>query len=268
MLSNLHGAIDGRSPTWKRQLPMANSDELSLPIIFALDTSSKRASMAVARGGRLIVSHQGDADEKRSESVWAETDALLGEAGLTINDVDLFSVCTGPGGFTGLRVGIAAIKGLAVATEKRVIGVTSLEAVALLAAPAQQVFATVYAYKGEVYSQLFRFDDEGLPVAQEPPVVSISIKAIERVAHLEGVVFAGEWAVANAEFIKATGRSVNMKNRSPAEAIAEIAFKKYGRSGGEAPEHVRACYVKVSEAEIKLSEGVLGSKIKRVVKQD
>lgn len=247
---------------------MSNSDELSLPIIFALDTSSKRTSMAVARGPRVIAGYQGVADEKQSERLWGETDSLLGEAGLTINDVDLFSVCTGPGSFTGLRVGIAAIKGLAAATEKRVIGVTSLETVAFLAAPAQQVFATVNAYKGEVYSQLFRFDDEGVPVAQEPPVVTLSVKAIERVANLDNVVLAGDWAVANYEFIKATGKSLNTSNRLPAEAIAEIAFRKYARSGGEYPEHLRACYVKVSGAEIKLSEGVLGSKIKRVIKQE
>ncbi len=247
---------------------MSNSDEQRLPIIFALDTSSKRASLAVARGTKLIGSYQGVADEKRSERLWAEIDSLLSESGLTINDIDLFSVCTGPGGFTGLRVGMAAIKGFAAATRKRVVGVTSLEAVAFLAAPAQQVFATVNAYKGEVYSQLFSLDEEGLFVAQEPPVVTIATKAIERVAHLDNVVFAGDWAAANAEFIRATGKSVSTTDRLSAEAIAEIAFRKYARSGGEDPERLRACYVRVSEAEIKLSEGVLGSKIKRVVKQE
>ena len=223
--------------------------------------------MAIARGPQLIASYQGVAEEKRSERLWAEIDSLLGEAGLKINDIDLFSVCTGPGGFTGLRVGIAAIKGFALANQKRVVGVTSLEAVAFLAAPAQQVFATVSAYKGEVYSQLFRIDDGGAPVAQEPPAVTISMKAIERIAHLDEVVYAGDWAVANAEFISGMGRTVKTSNRLTAEAIADIALRKYTRSGGENPEQLRACYVRVSEAEIKLSEGVLGSKIKRIVEQ-
>ena len=262
------GQLAADAPAYKRQLLMANTDGQSPPITFALDTSSKRASMAVARGTRLIASYQGAADEKRSEKLWAETGFLLGEAGLTINDIDLFSVCTGPGGFTGLRVGIAAIKGFAVANRKRVVGVTSLEAVAFLAAPAEQVFATVNAYKGEVYSQLFRLDDGSMPVAQEPPAVTISTKAIERVAHLDKVVFAGEWAIANAEFIRGTGRSVSTSNRLMAEAVAEVAFRKYARSGGENPEQLRACYVRVSEAELKLSEGVLGSKIRRVLEQE
>ena len=93
--------------------------------------------MAVARGASLIATLQGDADEKRSERLWGEIDSLLSEAGLKINDVDLFSVCIGPGGFTGLRVGIAAIKGFASANSKQIVGVTSLEAVALSAAPAE-----------------------------------------------------------------------------------------------------------------------------------
>jgi len=231
-------------------------DKSSLPIILALDTSSKRASMAVARGPHLIGTLQGEADEKRSERLWGEIDYLLKEAGLTIRDVDLYSVCIGPGGFTGLRVGIAAIKGFATANKKQIVGVTSLEAVALSAAPARQVFATVNAYKGEVYSQLFRFDDAGLPVAQEPPLVTTSIKVLERIASLDNTVLAGDCADSNAG------------NRLQAEYIAEIAFKRYDQSNAQNPEQVRACYVRPSEAEIKLSEGLLVNKIKRVLKQE
>jgi tRNA threonylcarbamoyladenosine biosynthesis protein TsaB len=212
--------------------------------------------MAVVRGPHLIGTLQGEADEKRSERLWGEIDYLLKEAGLTIRDVDLYSVCIGPGGFTGLRVGIAAIKGFATANKKQIVGVTSLEAVALSAAPAQQVFATVNAYKGEVYSQLFRFNDAGLPVAQEPPVVTTSIKVLERIASFDNTVLAGDCADSNAG------------NRLHAEYIAEIAFKKYAQSKAQNPEQVRACYVRPSEAEIKLSEGLLGSKIKRVLKQE
>jgi tRNA threonylcarbamoyladenosine biosynthesis protein TsaB len=231
-------------------------DKPSLPIILALDTSSKRASMAVARGPHLLGTLQGEADEKRSERLWGEIDSLLKDAGLNIVDVDLYSVCIGPGVFTGLRVGIAAIKGFATANKKQVVGVTSLEAVALSAAPARQVFATVNAYKGEAYSQLFRFDGAGLPVAQEPPAVTTSLKVLERMASLDNTILAGDCSDSNAG------------KRLYAEHIAEIAFKRYVRSNAHNPEQVRACYVRPSEAEIKLSAGLLGSKIKRVMKQE
>ncbi|HEX5734682.1 MAG TPA: tRNA (adenosine(37)-N6)-threonylcarbamoyltransferase complex dimerization subunit type 1 TsaB [Blastocatellia bacterium] len=255
---------------------MGNRGQSSHPTILALDTSSNRASMAVARGPSLIASLQGDADEKRSERLWAEIDSLLGGAGVTINEVDLFSVCIGPGGFTGLRVGIAAIKGFASANSRQIIGVTSLEAAALSAGPARNVFAILNATRGEVYSQLFNFDLEGVPVAQGPPVVTSPAKALEFVAGIDSVIFAGDWTVANSDFIREVGGdrfreeagwSVNASNCLPAEFIAEIAYKRYIRGEGENPEQIRACYVRPSEAEIKLSEGVLGSKIRRVVMQ-
>lgn len=256
---------------------MGNKDQTSHPTIFALDTSSKRASMAVARGANLIASLQGDADEKRSERLWAEIASLLGRAGLTINDVDLFSVCLGPGGFTGLRVGIAAIKGFASANSRQIIGVTSLEAAASSAGPARHVLATLNATRGEVYSQLFSFNLEDVPVAQGPPVVTSPAKALASVAEMDSVIFAGDWAVTNVDFIREVGGarfrqeagwSVAASNRLPAECIAELAYKSYLRGGGENPEQIRACYVRPSEAEIKLSEGVLGSKIRRVVMQE
>jgi tRNA threonylcarbamoyl adenosine modification protein YeaZ len=256
---------------------MSNKDQSSHPIILALDTSSKRASMAVALGASVIASLQGETEERRSERLWAEIDSLLGRAGMTINDVDLFSVCIGPGGFTGLRVGIAAIKGFASANNRQIIGVTSLEAAALSAGPARHVLATLNATRGEVYSQLFNFDPEGVPVAQGPPVVTSPAKALESVAEMDSVIFAGDWAVTNADFIrevgdarfrKEPGWSVAASKRLPAECIAELAYRRHLRGGGENPEQIRACYVRPSEAEIRLSEGVLGSKIRRVIMQE
>ena len=61
---------------------MSNRDQTSQSIILALDTSSKLAGISVARWPNLIASFQGDADEKRSERLWAEIDALLGGEGL------------------------------------------------------------------------------------------------------------------------------------------------------------------------------------------
>jgi len=133
-----------------------------------------------------------------------------------------------------------------------------------------------------------------LPIAQGPPVVTTAVEALDRVAKIDNIVFAGDWADANSDSIRAigggrfteaqvnkahmneahmneahaTGWFVSATNRLPAESIAEIAFKKYLQSGGETPEQIHACYVRPAEAEIKLSEGLLGSKIKRVVMQE
>lgn len=208
-------------------------------------------------------------DQTRSEKLWAEIDTLLAEAGQTIQDVDVFSVCRGPGGFTGLRVGMAAVKGFAAAMNKPIAGVTSLEAAAH-SADSDRAYALVNAYKGEVYSQLFSFDHERMPVAENEPLVSSVDEALDRVAELDEVTFVGDAAEGHADAISGRGKqnwSIGRSVHCVAEDIARLAFLKYSRSQLDDAGALKACYVRPSEAEIKLSLGLLGSKIKRSLKQ-
>jgi len=248
---------------------------LAEPIILALDTSSKGTSIAVARGASVLRCAGEPADEKRAETLWTEARSLLADLGMTIRDIDVFAVCIGPGGFTGLRVGMASSMGFSAATGKPLVGVTSLEAVAFAASPAVAVCAIVTAYKGEVYSQLFSFDRDGMPVAQNDPMASTLVEALDRVALQDGLIFAGEAAEAGAEVImKAAGSRAEGKwktNRSDhrlAEDVARLACLKYERGGLKTGEGLKACYVRRPEAEIKLSLGLLGSKIKRSMKSE
>jgi len=248
---------------------------LAEPIILALDTSSKARSLAVARGGTLLGSIGEPPGEKRSETLWTEVRSLLAELGMTIADVDVFAVCVGPGGFTGLRVGMAAVKGFSAATNKPIIGATSLEAAAFAASPALTVCAMVNAYKGEVYSQLFSFDGDWAPVAQNDPMVSTLEKALERVAGQTELVFAGDGVPSEAEDIRSAAGSraegkwtTNRSDHGLGEDVARLAFLKYARGEMETVERLKACYVRRSEAEIKLSLGLLGSKIKRSMKPE
>jgi len=216
-------------------------------------------------------------DEKRSERLWLDVQALLEKAALTIERVSLFGVCTGPGGFTGLRVGLAAVKGLAAATGKPVVGVTSLEATAFAASGQAPVCAMVNAYKGDVYSQLFSFD-HGEPVALNAPLVSSAGEAVQRVAQRDCVVFIGDGAMENASLIHEIGgaRMIEGEPTVPgscwriqpasaplAETVARLAALRSARGEAETAESLRACYVRPAEAEIKLRMGLLGSKIKR-----
>src|SRR5215470_11495365 len=96
----------------------------------AIDTSSALTSICIARGDEIAGALAVRMSNRRSERLWSQIDFLLKEADLSVDSIDLFSVCTGPGGFTGIRVGMAAAKGLAMAAGRPLIGVTSLEAVA------------------------------------------------------------------------------------------------------------------------------------------
>jgi len=247
------------------------------PILLALDTSSKVTSIAIARGREIIGSFSVRAEDNRSERLWLDVQALLDEVGLTIRSVNLFGVCTGPGGFTGLRVGLAAVKGLAAATGKPAVGVTSLAATAYEARGQAPVCALLNAYKGDVYSQLFSFDD-GEPMALNAPLVSSVVEAVQRVAHLNNVVFIGDGAMANADIVQEVsgarlleGEPIKLDNgwriqpasEPLAAMIAQLAARQSARGETETAEGLRACYVRPAEAEIKLSLGLLGSKIKR-----
>src|SRR4030095_3972031 len=249
---------------------MDKHDSLAEPIILALDTSSKVTSIAVARGGTLLKAISELPDQKRSETLWTEIKTLLADIGMTIGDVDLFSVCIGPGGFTGLRVGMAAVKGFSAATNKPLVGITSLEGAAFAASPAIEVCAIINAYKGEVYSQLFSMDDDEMPVAKNNPMVSTIESALERVSVQKELVFAGDGAEAAAEVIRVAAESHDQVKWSTyrsdhglADDIARLALLKYERGQTETVEGLKACYVRPSEAEIKLSLGLLGTKIKR-----
>ena len=273
--SNLFGVCAGDA-LWRSPDRLTKQDlTFSEPIILGLDTSSKATSLAVARGARLLRSVSESPDEKRSETLWTEVRSLLAELRMTIGDVDVFAVCVGPGGFTGLRVGMAAMKGFAAATRKPILGVTSLEGAAFAAGPALSVCAIVNAYKGEVYSQLFSFDGDAVPVALNDPIVSTLEKAIERVSDMNEIVFAGDGAEGAAEVIRDISAArvegkwtAKQSDHSLAEDVARLAFLKNAGGHMETAESLKACYVRPSEAEIKLSLGLLGSKIKRSMKSE
>ena len=235
-------------------------------MLLALDTSSAVTSIALAQGDAILRSRTLRHEDRRSEQLWTDVTSLLEDVALSVEDLDAFAVCVGPGGFTGLRVGIAAIKGLAMATGKPAAGVTSLEAAAFGARPGAPVCSLVNAYRDEVYSQLFDFDERGVPVARNEPLVSTSAAAFDRVAEMNELVFAGNAAAACEESIRegqASGMrwSISEGMSTVAENIALLSRLK----GPATSASLKACYVRPAEAEVKLALGLLGSKIRRTL---
>jgi tRNA threonylcarbamoyladenosine biosynthesis protein TsaB len=241
--------------------PHSNSPTIAL----ALDTSSAVTSLAIARGDEIVAARVLRHEDRRSQELWFDLASLLSEAKLSLGDMDVFAVCVGPGGFTGLRVGIAAVKGLAFGTEKPAVGITSLEAAAFGARSRYRVCALVNAYKGEVYSQTFQFDAAGMPVALDEARVSTCEDAIARLHDWDELVLAGD-AVPSCQtpISDAAAKrkwSIAKVGASVAESIALLAQMKKESWG----EQISACYVRPAEAEVKLAQGLLGSKIRRTI---
>lgn len=121
--------------------------------ILAIDTSNKMASVSVFEDERLLNEEFSDDQKTHSEKLLPMIDDVLKKEGMTIRDIELFVVSVGPGSFTGIRIGVATIKGMAQALNKKVISVTSLEGL-LEMADSDYSCAIINARHGNVYAEI------------------------------------------------------------------------------------------------------------------
>lgn len=96
----------------------------------AIDTSSRYLTVLAVKDGKKVLRHRDDCAMKHSVILMEEVDIALNEAGLTPSECDFFAAVTGPGSFTGIRIGISAVKGFALAADKPLAGVTSFDLIA------------------------------------------------------------------------------------------------------------------------------------------
>jgi tRNA threonylcarbamoyladenosine biosynthesis protein TsaB len=148
---------------------MAGQDS---PKILAVDSSSLTGSVALCDGEKLVAESLLNVRSTHSEKLLKQIDLLLREAGWSLPDIDLFATVVGPGSFTGLRIGIATIKGLAQTLDKPVVGISSLAMLAMnLPLSAVPVCTFMDARKKEVYSQLFQWTADGPTPLNEAQVL-------------------------------------------------------------------------------------------------
>jgi tRNA threonylcarbamoyladenosine biosynthesis protein TsaB len=133
-------------------------------IILALDTALECCSAAVLRGDDVLAVRSEPMVRGHQERLAPLIAELMDDAGVGFGDLDRIGVTTGPGSFTGLRVGLAFAKGLVFALGKPVIGIGTLEALALSAPGPGLAAAVIDARREQIYLQAFR---DGLPAA--PP---------------------------------------------------------------------------------------------------
>jgi tRNA threonylcarbamoyladenosine biosynthesis protein TsaB len=199
----------------------------------------------------IRVEHVGDPSLTHGQRLPGELDAALIEAGIRIEDVDLLAVAAGPGSFTGLRVGIATIQGIAMAQRKRVVPISALEALARAAinsdhpigawmdAQRKEVFAALYAANGR--------DEVVPPVSTFPDVV---LKTWSDTVDVTRVVFVGDGAIRHEALLRREiGGEVSILTPPPlAGLIGQIAAENPGRA--VLPHAIVPVYVRRSDAEL------------------
>lgn len=163
-------------------------------LLLALDTATRRASVALCRGEQVLAQASREVTT-HSEGLVLLMDETLRQASVTVQQVEVFVCGQGPGSFTGLRIGMATVKGLCLASSRPMVCVCSLLPLALAAgetAEAGQLVAAVLdARRHEIYVGLYR---DGAPLAA--PTVCPPERLADLVPAQESVILAGDGALA------------------------------------------------------------------------
>lgn len=232
--------------------------------ILALDTTSSAGSSALMRDDDLVREDASDSSRPHASKLPAELATLLQRAGVTLHDIDALAVGVGPGSFTGLRVGIATMQGLAVALNRPLFGVSALDALAYLAiggsgistspdpsdaaTSAARVATWIDAWRGEVYAAAYM---DGREV--EPATVARPADLLSKLAS-GPTLFTGDGAAMHRDAIRAAlgrhARFTDPTTPSLAGAMAALARQEFRKGLRPLPHAIRPLYVRRSDAEL------------------
>ena len=221
--------------------------------LLVLDTATPCGSIAVFRGEQLLGEVLLNVSDQHTVRLLGSLAELLDRTGLTIGALDLFAAVRGPGSFTGLRVGLATIKGLALARRRPVVGVSSLQTLAAQFPFCRlPVCALIDARKKEVYGGLFDCRG-GFP----EPLAAETVLAPERLAGLlrGETLFVGSGAEVYHDLIaEMLGPQAFFvapcANLPRASAAALLAVREYRAGRSVSAGELVAAYIRPSEAEI------------------
>lgn len=214
-------------------------------LILAIDTSWKQGSVALARGdarGFELIEMAPVAGGTFSAQLIPEVSALLAKHKVAKEEIDGFGAASGPGSFTGLRVGLAAIKALAEVLKKPIAAVSVLEALAVAAGVSGTVIAALDAGRGEVYVGEYVLRDGGATRVRESLLPLEAFRGLVQASRSAAVVTPEE---AIAEAVEA-----QRVRRPQSDAIARLALRKLLAGETVAPEELDANYIRRSDAEI------------------
>ena len=242
--------------------------------VLALDTTTRAGSVALIEDDRIVEERCGDGTRTHAARFPAEITAIVDAHHLTLADIDLYAVASGPGSFTGLRIGIATIQGLAFVHARRIVAVPALDALAHMASidmPAGAVVAAwMDARRHEVFAAIYRVTDAApfspaRLVELEGPTAGAPAATLARWAarpDWRPAAFAGDGAVLYADEIVGGAFAARIVAPPPlAGAIGRLALAR--RMEAVEPGAIRALYVRRPDVEITRDEKLRVARIDR-----
>jgi len=232
-------------------------------LLLAIDTSGRSGSIALARGDANdsceLIEVVPLAGGTFSAQLVPQIAALLTRHGLGKHDIGAFAVASGPGSFTGLRIGLAAIKGLAEILEKPIAAVSLLEAVAVGAGLQGSVLAFLDAGRAEIYCGDYDITGNSAQLRTERLIKREDlfaeaqrrqIPSSEGQNALTGGITLVTPDQSLAEAARAAGFSVSLVEAIDASTIARLGWRKIQARETVSPEQLEANYIRRTDAEI------------------
>jgi tRNA threonylcarbamoyladenosine biosynthesis protein TsaB len=225
--------------------------------ILAVDTATMECSVGVYHNGAALFEMTQARGRTHSVRLMVMIDQALRGAGHELNQIDCLAVGTGPGSFTGIRIGISTVKGLSQGSGKPVIGVSSLDALAFQAGACKwPVYAMIDARKGQVYSAMYCFQKKRMKRS-----AGVIVTAPDRILgdiH-QAALFIGSGALAYQNLIQ---QVLDGKAHFPdtgahtikAVSIARVAEKLFKKDGAGDAGSIGPDYIRRSDAEINLTK--------------
>lgn len=219
-------------------------------LILAFESSAKAASVALCRDGQLISQYSQCSGLTHSRTLLPMAEDLLKNTELTLSNVDGFAVAHGPGSFTGIRIGVSAVKGLSWAANKPCVGVSTLEALAWNGVCAGGYVCPVMdARRSQVYNAIFEIKD-GRPLRLTPDrPIALSELMVELRALGAPVLLLGDGALLTADYLKANGVEYRLASENIRwQSAWGVAMAAQDKSFGTADE-LLPVYLRLSQAE-------------------
>jgi tRNA threonylcarbamoyladenosine biosynthesis protein TsaB len=210
-------------------------------MLLSIDTTTEMGSIALVEADRVVEEIPIHSPDGFAHVVFQAVEELLARHGVKLADLDGFAAAAGPGSFTGVRVGLTAVKGLAEATGRKVVAVSNLQALAWFGTRALRA-VVLDARRGEIFGAVY---DAGLNLVQEEIVTPYP----QWLANLPG----GDLEIISNGFLADPEPNIRLPMveapRALAGAVGRIAALQLAVGGGRDPAEIDANYVRRSDAE-------------------
>ena len=221
-------------------------------IILAIDSTAVSGSVAVCRDKELLCEFTLNIGNTHSETLLPMVESALKMCGMTVEDVDLFACDEGPGSFTGVRIGVATVKGLAFNKNKPCIGVSTLEALAQNLSGFEGIACPVMnARRGQVYNALFRVNNTEIKRITDDRAIAITELEEELAGYSTPIYLSGDGygiTLDGFKSVKCKSTPEPLRYQS-GYSVAVCALKKYNDGIRTSDKELTATYLRLPQAE-------------------